>query len=100
LSKKSDVTRIKKKDVIWTIFFVFAGSTMIAHGARMMFQGLFRPLSVYPAPVPSTLDFWFDWMILALLGVILFSYGLKAFYQRTKQRKPQYETSVYLHCIT
>jgi len=100
LGRKQEVNRKKKKDVYWIIFFVFAGSTMIAHGARMMFQGLFRPFSVYPAPLPSTLDFWFDWMILALLGCILFSYGLYTFHQQTKQRSSQYDSTAYLHCIT
>ena len=65
---------------------------MIAHGLRMMTQGIFFPDSIYPAPVPSTIDFWFDWFLLSLLGLIIIVIGA----QRWKEwmiRKKQKESS-------
>jgi hypothetical protein len=58
-----------------TILIILAGSTMIAHGLRMMSQGLFYPNSIYPAPVPTSIDFWFDWFTLCLFGIIILFIG-------------------------
>ncbi len=66
------------------IISILAGSTMIAHGLRMMVQGLFYPTSIYPAPVPTGIDFWFDWFTLALMGSVVFVIGLTSFYQQVK----------------
>ena len=66
------------------IIIILAGSTMIAHGLRMMVQGLFYPTSIYPAPVPTGIDFWFDWFTLALMGSVVFVIGLTSFYQQVK----------------
>ena len=57
---------------------------MAAHGARMMFQGLFHPNSYYPAPTPMTFDFWFDWTTLLILGLIIFYLGVSSFYIKEK----------------
>lgn len=74
-----------------TILIIFAGSIMIAHGLRMMSQGLFYPNSIYSAPVPTGIDFWFDWFTLAVLGSLLFYQGINSFYnllnKQTKRRQ-------------
>ena len=57
---------------------------MIAHGLRMMIQGLLYPTSIYPAPVPTGIDFWFDWFTLAVMGSVVFVIGLTSFYQQVK----------------
>lgn len=54
---------------------------MIGHGARMMYQGLFHPFSYYPAPTPYTIDFYFDWLTLAALGLFILLYSLRSFYR-------------------
>ena len=69
-----------------TILIVVAGSMMIAHGLRMMTQGLFFPQSIYPAPLPTSLDFWFDWFTLAVIGFFLFLYGVQSFYEQQKKK--------------
>jgi hypothetical protein len=94
------MTHSKWKKSVWNVFFVFAGSTMIAHGARMMVQGLFYPTSIYPAPVPTKIDFWFDWMALAILGTIMFIFGLWSFYKTTKQGRQALIPGNYEPCIT
>jgi len=90
----------QSSQMTWYVFFVLAGSTMIAHGARMIYQGLFYPLSYYPAPVPTTLDFWFDWVILALLGCVVFLYGIVKFFQRSHQRNIPHNSIIYEPSIT
>lgn len=63
---------------------------MIAHGLRMMMQGIFHPESIYPAPLPTSIDFWFDWFILSLLGASILFIGAKhwvAWYRKQKQEK-------------
>jgi len=69
--------------------FVISGATMAAHGARMMYQGLFHPTSYYPAPTPTSLDFYFDWLTLTVLGILVFAIAIYSFYQnkKTKQEK-------------
>lgn len=64
------------KQLLKNLIFVLAASMMIAHGARMMYQGVFQPQSYYPAPTPQSLDFYFDWMILCIFGCILLGYTL------------------------
>ncbi len=71
-----------------TFLLLFAGVIMIGHGARMMYQGLFQPLSHYPAPTPNTIDFYFDWLTLAMLGLFILLYSIHTFYRyrvKTKQ---------------
>jgi hypothetical protein len=60
----------------------------------MMIQGLFYPTSIYPAPVPSSIDFWFDWFILAVMGSIVFLIGLTSFYRQLKTDTDK-ETKVF-----
>lgn len=71
----------KKRHPIQTIFIILAGSVMIAHGLRMITQGLFYPSSYYPAPLPTSLDFWFDWVVLLLLGICLFYIGFHHWFE-------------------
>ena len=76
------VKKTSKKKYMFpiTLFFIFAGSAMIAHGLRMMTQGLFFPTSYYPAPLPSTIDFWFDWFLLFILGTIVIYLTMKQWF--------------------
>ena len=76
----------KKYYLIFAII-TFSAAVMIAHGARMMFQGIFKPNSYYPAPTPTTIDFWFDWTILLILGIIVFSLALSTFYRNFSKNK-------------
>ena len=59
---------------------------MVAHGLRMMTQGLFFPHSIYPAPVPTSFDFWFDWFTLTVMGIVVFALGIFSFYHQMKQQ--------------
>lgn len=91
--KKGDVMnnnhqRTTEHFYLKTFLFVLAGAIMIGHGARMMYQGLFQPLSYYPAPTPNTIDFYFDWLTLAILGLFIVLYSIHTFYRyrvKTKQ---------------
>jgi hypothetical protein len=71
----------------YTVIIILGGSTMIAHGLRMMIQGLFYPTSIYPAPVPSSIDFWFDWFTLSILGIIIVYIGGKRWMQWIQKKK-------------
>jgi hypothetical protein len=75
------------RNKIQSILIVFAGSMMVAHGLRMMMQGMFYPTSYYPAPVPTSFDFWFDWFTLSFIGGIVFLWGLVEFYRMRKDQK-------------
>ena len=77
---------IKNLTHVKTVLIVIAGFIMVAHGLRMMMQGLFYPESYYPAPIPTALDFWFDWFILFFIGVIIFVWGVFEFYQLKKRQ--------------
>ncbi len=80
MSKSNMISMILRREKIKTILLVISGGIMFAHGARMMYQGIFRPNSYYPAPTPATIDFWFDWTTLLILGIIIFYFGITAFY--------------------
>ncbi len=72
------IQKHRSRSSIWgTVVIVIAGIAMIAHGLRMMTQGIFFPDSFYPAPVPSSIDFWFDWFILFVLGLSIMFIGAK-----------------------
>ncbi len=80
----------KQSSLKSTILFIIAGSIMIAHGLRMMMQGIFHPESIYPAPLPTSIDFWFDWFILSILGAGILFIGARrwlAWYRKQKQEK-------------
>ena len=77
------------------IIIILAGSTMIAHGLRMMVQGLFYPTSIYPAPVPSSIDFWFDWFFLSILGIIILYIGSKRWMQWVQKKKRKKKDQSY-----
>ncbi len=91
---RDGLDRVRMKKTRWnyvkTGFFILAASIMIGHGFRMLYQGLFQPTSYYPAPLPSSVDFWFDWFFLAVLGLLLLGYSLKMFYDWYSQ---EYYTS-------
>lgn len=77
-----------------TILFIISGSIMIAHGLRMMIQGIFHPNSIYPAPLPTSIDFWFDWFILSILGISIMFIGAKrwiGWYKKQTQQKTSKE---------
>ncbi|MEM0466519.1 MAG: hypothetical protein QXX20_02805 [Candidatus Thermoplasmatota archaeon] len=73
-----------------SLLFLMAGAIMIGHGTRMMYQGLFHPDSYYPAPTPQTLDFYFDWFTLAVVGIGILSYGLITFYRHQRKTSQNY----------
>ena len=79
----------------YTVIIILAGSTMIAHGLRMMVQGLFYPTSIYPAPVPTSIDFWFDWFTLSILGIIIVYIGGKRWMQWVQKKKRKKEDHSY-----
>jgi hypothetical protein len=65
---------------------VFAGTAAMAQAARMLYQGVFVPGSVY---APNHFDVFFDWATLAVLGAIPLSYGLYGYYKETmRHAKP------------
>lgn len=80
VSKNNMIPMVLRMEKIKTMLLVFSGGIMFAHAARMMYQGIFQPTSYYPAPTPATVDFWFDWTTLLVLGVIIFYFGITAFY--------------------
>lgn len=76
-----------KKKYIKSIILAFSAAIMIGHGARMMYQGLFKPNSYYPAPTPYSIDFYFDWLTLLILGLIVFYFVITSFYKKYRQDK-------------
>ena len=76
----------KKRFKILIGILLLSGAIMIGHGARMMYQGIFKPNSIYPAPTPNTIDFYFDWMTLLILGIMIFSYATFMFYKSQKNK--------------
>jgi hypothetical protein len=81
------ISMILRREKVKTIMLVISGSIMFAHAARMMYQGIFKPNSYYPAPTPATIDFWFDWTTLLILGIIIFYFGITAFYHMQKKKQ-------------
>jgi len=70
-----------------TLVLIFASVVMIAHGLRMMVQGIFYPTSYYPAPLPTRLDFWFDWCSLFVLGALVLGIAMKRWMRWIHQPK-------------
>jgi len=73
--------RVIPTNILQIIFIILAGSAMIAHALRMITQGIFFPNSYYPAPLPTELDFWFDWMILLVFGISVSIIGFRQWSQ-------------------
>jgi hypothetical protein len=86
MSKFNMIIMVLRREEIKTILIVFSGGIMSAHGLRMIFQGIFKPNSYYPAPTPASFDFWFDWTTLLILGIIIFYFGITAFYHNPDLR--------------
>jgi hypothetical protein len=80
--------------------FALSGAIMIGHGARMMYQGIFAPGSLY---APNTFDLFFDWLTLAILGCFILWFALSLFFHdigsKTTKRKQQTltEEKIYSH---
>jgi len=68
-----------RKFWIKTSIFLLAGTMMIAHGARMIFQGVFCQGSYY---TPGIFDLFFDWLTLLIVGIIVFYYTISTFYKK------------------
>ena len=85
--EKTTDRSVKKAFLKKTVIIILAGSIMIAHGLRMMTQGLFFPQSYYPAPVPTSIDFWFDWFSLAVIGIIILRIGWNRWMQWIRMKK-------------
>ncbi len=78
---KIDMVEMKfEKEKIKTMLLVFSGAIMIAHGMRMIYQGLFQPHSYYQ---PGLFDILFDWTTLIILGICIFYFGITGFYQQS-----------------
>jgi hypothetical protein len=60
------------------LLVIASGTMMLAHGARMIYEGI-SGKNVYR---PDTFDIFFDWTTLAIAGLIMFSWGLYLFYSR------------------
>lgn len=73
---------INKKIATYAILFVI-GAIMIAHGSRMVYQGLFEPESYYQ---PSLFDVLFDWTTLIAFGIFVGYYGLSHYLQHLKKK--------------
>jgi hypothetical protein len=52
---------------------------MVAHGLRMIYQGVFQPGSTYQ---PNIFDLYFDWLTLVILGAFLFGLSCVEFYRQ------------------
>jgi hypothetical protein len=63
--------------------FVLSGSIMIGHGARMIYQGLYVTGSTY---APNLFDIFFDWLVLAILGIFILSFALNTFYHKSCEK--------------
>lgn len=63
------------------LLIVTSGMLMTAHGVRMIYEGI-KGENVYR---PGTFDIIFDWTTLAIIGLIMFSWGLALFYSRYSQ---------------
>ncbi len=61
---------------------LFSGALMIAHGLRMIIQGVFYPAMTYQ---PNLFDLFFDWLTLCVLGVFVFCVAVYWFYQSSQQ---------------
>ncbi len=59
-----------------------AGTIMIAHGSRMIAQGILSPNICY---IPNYFDLIFDWLTLILLGFFITWFGFFEFYKREKK---------------
>lgn len=73
--------RVIPTNIFHIILIILAGSAMIAHALRMITQGIFFPNSIYPAPLPTELDFWFDWVILLVFGISVSIIGFRQWSQ-------------------
>jgi hypothetical protein len=79
-----DFKKKKRLDNFKIFVYVISGSIMIGHGLRMIYQGVFFKGSSY---FPNTFDIFFDWLTLAVLGSIIFYFGIKKFYKKTEEKK-------------
>ncbi len=52
---------------------------MVAHGLRMIYQGVFQPGTLYQ---PNTFDLYFDWLTLVILGCLLFGFSCIQIYRQ------------------
>lgn len=83
-----------KKNLLFVAFFL-SGCIMIGHGARMIYQGVFRPKSYYS---PGLFDIFFDWATLLVLGIIILSFSISAFYHmQEKKQNSKKEEKMFLN---
>jgi hypothetical protein len=75
-------TRLYSKGLLPLSIILFSGALMIAHGLRMIIQGVFYPTMTYQ---PNLFDLFFDWMTLCVLGVFVFCFAAYRFYQSSQQ---------------
>lgn len=70
----------------WILLCVCMGTVAVGNGLRMLLQPFFSPGSVY---VMFALDFdWFyDWLLLFIFGVLTFVFGVREFYLRVQSER-------------
>lgn len=86
--------RNNKKYLLFITFFL-SGCIMIGHGARMIYQGVFRPDSYYS---PGLFDIFFDWTTLLILGIIVLSFSVSTFYHlQEKKQMDKKEEKMFLN---
>jgi len=61
-----------------SIIFLLSGCIMVAHGGRMIYQGLCCKGSYY---IPGLFDIIFDWLTLLFLGIIILYYAFVSIYK-------------------
>lgn len=81
--KKYFQSKKEKKFLIKTIIFVLAASIMMGHGARMIYQGVFKPNTYYQ---PGKFDMFFDWLTLLTLGIVILYFTITKFYKKILEK--------------
>ena len=79
---RSTKKTLYSKGLLPLSIILFSGALMIAHGLRMIIQGVFYPTMTYQ---PNLFDLFFDWLTLCVLGVFVFCFAAYRFYQSSQQ---------------
>jgi len=78
------VKTVRRRKRLTTLGLIFASVMMIAQASRMIYQGIYYPNAVYRSPAPHTLDFWFDWFLMLMLGISIGILGWKRWIERVR----------------
>ncbi len=98
------VRTVRRRTKLTTLGLIFASVMMVAQAARMLYQGVYYPNAVYRSPAPHTLDFWFDWFLMLMLGISIGILGWKRWVDRAHGDTISYQCSncgcIFSHHIT